>query len=303
MKIRLRKLLFILLFANFSNQTLSKLPTHGDFLFSERHDHTPLQSFLSFKIVQASLATVGLFTISLAKRCYDFYTINRWLSNSIKSTLPKNTDFRFSAWKIQEYPTANELNDNKHAIIQALIHQKSLDDKIHVFGENHKRIEEPELKQIRIAINNEQQELKDTLKYLSRFTNLPQILLCFAHNRFDEKEGEQLIKDCNEKLELYCINSSGFQELHPENTIRRKCSAVMQNIPTLPPERFLRYFIHRPISISNDNEYQRTWNPFRWSLAPRTAQSNVLYFDVFKRFLRLSALKNIIDSEAATKAF
>lgn len=251
-------------------------------------------------VAQTAGITGALCGLLFLKRVYDFYNIDSWLTNSIQNTFKKPTDFRFSAWQINEYNTAKSISESPTDIIKALKQDASLDDKIHIFNENNQRIKNPELGQLRTALNKEFTETKETLCYLSRYTNMPAIIIYLAHTerRFAKKVGEEK-KDTNEKLELYLKDFQRIDLTELNDNINQAALST----PFSSYERYFRYFIHRPLVLYDNGEYYRSWNPLRWSLMPYKTKACELYFTVFQRLLRLHALKEIVDSKDASSIF
>jgi hypothetical protein len=253
-----------------------------------------VKSFGYYSTMATALTGVGLGCLA-AKQYYDFYKIDRYLNDSIKSTITDGKKFKFSGWQIHRWQNAKQIHDDYGSVIDQLKKEKKLNDKIYIFDPNNidARINNPTLGNIRDAINNEKLELESMLLYLSSYTHIPRILLNILKNDSQYSTKKITGMSTHEQLLLYCIP----EEL--QNTNFKIIGTTIGNKQKkINPTPYLDTMIYRPIffDASTGNYQAHSNNPLRWSFSPFQNKAGKLYLELLERYLRLMALKNIADS-------
>ncbi|MEX0940732.1 MAG: hypothetical protein WDZ41_05200 [Candidatus Babeliales bacterium] len=195
----------------------------------------------------------------------------KMLGNSIPSNFKSidENNFLFATWQIDEWPLAKDISDNKQAVINNLVNDLKLEDKIFVKYESEARVKPENINGAHLKghINREIKCFKNLLNKINDLTNIESVLHKVAKNQ--QKNGQHILIDSK-----YCktLDANNFNNF--ENTVLTNCK------------------FHKNASIL----LIKSKNPLNWVIAPHYEKAIRIYMKLYKAYIRLSSIKDIADT-------
>ena len=208
-----------------------------------------------------------LFGLGLASVAYSYKWYSHWrelknIDQAYQKALLQNTycdDFLFSAWKVNDWTTAQDVLSKKEEVKKVLKH--------------------PDLKKdLLLKIQKEKKQLERWICYAGSFTNLP----------------EEFIKKIKESKPNIILPNLWFDSNHYAHqalVAAPHLKAIQIDLDeTKDQNKLLK---NCKSSWYNKLFFASQWNPLSWSVAPCKTKATKLWMKLIRSYARLSALEEI----------
>jgi hypothetical protein len=204
-----------------------------------------------------------------------------WQLNSIENQLDKARKndpncFLYATWNESQWNTASDIMAQKKAVRTQL----KQDAQAGAFSPGGAR--KKTLAQVRNAINTEKRQLEEWMRMVGGLTNVPKCILTISCS-------------LNRGIHQSFINGITVQ---PDTEKVFKC--VQQGMwykVANPSLNAFKVQIDRNTSNSSSILHMPGWNPKSWAIAPCAVKATNLYWELFKAYVRLNALKTVVEEK------